>query len=163
MGILDSLKGNQYKAELEALQQEHELLKASLSPEMQNAITLKNKVDSLQNQISEKQAILDSLYHTIASLEITISEKEKQIVCLDDEILVQEFGLYTPQFDFANSLGYKDALAEVRAEQKAMIKNKNAVTGNTDWSVNGSASKGKKWSQTLKNFCYVPLTVSVMN
>lgn len=144
MGILDSLKGNQYKAELEALQQEHELLKASLSPEMQNAITLKNKVDSLQNQISEKQAILDSLYHTIASLEITISEKEKQIVCLDDEILVQEFGLYTPQFDFANSLGYKDALAEVRAEQKAMIKNKNAVTGNTDWSVNGSASKGKK-------------------
>ena len=79
MGILDSLKGNQYKAELEALQQEHELLKASLSPEMQNAITLKNKVDNLQNQISEKQAILDSLYHTIASLEITISEKEKQI------------------------------------------------------------------------------------
>ena len=63
---------------------------------------------------------------------------------LDDEILVQEFGLYEPQFDFASALDYKEALTAIRATQKELIKNKQAVTGNSNWEVNGSASKGKK-------------------
>ena len=77
-------------------------------------------------------------------LEREIAEKKKQVVLLDDEILVQEFGLYKPQFDFASALDYKEALAAIRANQKELIKNKQAVTGNTNWQVNGSASKGKK-------------------
>lgn len=63
---------------------------------------------------------------------------------MDDEILVQEFGLYKPQFDFASSLDYKEELSKIRATQKDLIKNKQAVTGNMDWQVNGSAAKGKK-------------------
>ena len=63
---------------------------------------------------------------------------------MDDEILVQEFGLYKPQYDFASALDYKEALAEIRSEQKTLIKNKQAVTGNTQWQVNGSSSKGQK-------------------
>ena len=63
---------------------------------------------------------------------------------MDDEILVQEFGLYKPQYDFANSLDYKERLAKVRDQQKTLIKEKRAVNGNTSWQVNGSASKGKK-------------------
>ncbi len=63
---------------------------------------------------------------------------------MDDEILVQEFGLYKPLYDFASALDYKEALAEIRASQKALIRSGNAVTGNMQWQVNGSASKGKK-------------------
>ena len=63
---------------------------------------------------------------------------------MDDEILVQEFGLYKPQFDFASALDYKEVLSEIRASQKQLIKDKKAVSGNTQWQVNGSAAKGRK-------------------
>ena len=57
---------------------------------------------------------------------------------------MQEFGLYTPQFEFATSLDYKEELAKIRVKQKELIKSNRAVAGNTDWQVNGSAAKGKK-------------------
>lgn len=80
----------------------------------------------------------------IEKLDSEIKNRENQIVDLDDEILVQEFGLYRPHYNFANALDYKDRLAEVRAKQKALIKSKTAVSGNTNWQVNGSSSQGKK-------------------
>lgn len=80
----------------------------------------------------------------INDLDQEIQNRKSQIISLDDEILVQEFGLYRPQFQFANALGYKEKLAQIRAEQKQLIKNKLAVTGNINWQVNGSSTKGKK-------------------
>ena len=57
---------------------------------------------------------------------------------------MQSFGLYTPQYSFMNADEYKAHLLEIRAKQKDMIKNKTAVSGNMNWTVNGNASKGKK-------------------
>ncbi len=37
---------------------------------------------------------------------------------------IEEYGLYNPTFDFANALGYKEALLEIRQKQKNMIKEK---------------------------------------
>ena len=151
MGFFDTFKGNQYKTEVERLQKELEALKASITPEMQDALKIKEEISRLQDQQKNEQNLLyklektiDSKNQEIRSLDNTISQKNKQIVLLDDEILVQEFGLYKPQFDFASALDYKEALAAIRAAQKELIKNKQAVTGNTNWQVNGNASKGKK-------------------
>ena len=63
---------------------------------------------------------------------------------IDEELQVQDFGLYKPQFDFASSTDYAERLAEVRNNQKRLIKNGNAVTGSKDWTVNGNKSQGKK-------------------
>lgn len=41
-------------------------------------------------------------------------------------------------------MDYKERLAEVRARQKDLIKDKKAVSGATNWTVNGNASQGKK-------------------
>ena len=158
MGFLDTFKGKQYKAELENLQQEHEALKALMTPEMQEIVTIKKEIEKLQEEKSLIQKSIDDLELTvknknnnisslntqISSLEETITLKKQEIVSLDEEILVQEFGLYSPKFDFSNALGYKEKLSENRAKQKVLIKNKTAVTGNTDWTVNGNATKGKK-------------------
>lgn len=151
MGFLDTFKGKQYKAELEALQQKHDDLQALMTPEMQDAFALQNKVRELEETITENQKIISNLHREITSkecdvksLNISIAEKKSEIISLDDEILVQEFGLYKPQFDFANALGYKEKLAAIRTKQKNLIKEKRAVSGNTDWQVNGSATKGKK-------------------
>lgn len=151
MGFSDIFKGKQYKSELENLQKQHDDLQELLTPEMKDAFALQNKIRELEITISSKQQLINELSDVIdnKNLEIsqlnhTVSEKKAQIIWMDDEILVQEFGLYKPQFEFSNSLDYKEKLADIRAKQKKMIKDKKAVSGATDWQVNGSASKGRK-------------------
>lgn len=151
MSFLDNFKGNQYKAELEKLRQEYEHLQAFITPEMQDALKIKTEIERLQNEQAIEQQKLNDLKSTftartneIQNLEFLIQQKNKQILYLDEEILVQEFGLYKPQYDFASALDYKEALTSIRATQKELIKNKEAVTGDTQWEVNGNKAKGKK-------------------
>ena len=151
MGFTDIFKGKQYKSELEELQQKHNDLQNLMTPELQNAFSLQTKVRELEESISTHEQAITNLNETILkkerdiqNLDSIISEKKSQLVVLDDEITVQEFGLYHPQFDFANALDYKEKLVEIRLQQKNMIKQKLAVSGNMSWQVNGSAAKGKK-------------------
>ena len=151
MGITDVFKGKKYKKELELLQQQYEEIQSLITPEMQDVLAMQKKIEklnenikSLDETIENKIQIVHQKDEDIQKLEQTIKEKRSNIIWLDDEILVQEFGLYTPKFEFASSLDYKEKLASVRAEQKQMIKDKKAVAGNTDWQVNGSAAKGRK-------------------
>lgn len=151
MGFLDTFKGKQYKMELETLKQEHENLKSLMTPELSDALALKQEILKLQNEQKLEEQKIEELkkdicvkQNDICKLDKTIQEKKKDIIWMDEEILVQEFGLYKPQFDFASALDYKEELAKIRSLQKELIKNKQAVTGNTNWQVNGSSSKGKK-------------------
>lgn len=115
-----------------------------LTPEMQDAVVLQKRVDCLrQEEISTNNHVND-LNSKALELERQIAQKKKQLIFLDDEIVVQEFGLYTPQFDFASALDYKEELAKIRALQKDLIKSKTAVTGAKDWTVNGNKAKGQK-------------------
>lgn len=68
----------------------------------------------------------------------------KELVETRDEVMLQSFGLYEPRYSFKNSDEYKSRLLKIRAEQKDMIKAKTAVSGATEWRVNGSAAQGKK-------------------
>ena len=47
-------------------------------------------------------------------------------------------------FLFVSVERYKTELDKIRSEQKEMIKNKTAAVSNQQWSVNGSASAGKR-------------------
>ena len=162
MGFFDTFKGKQYKSELEELQSKYDEMQQLLTPEMKDAIALQDKIRELNLTIYQKQdAIgqLDTDYESkvsaidrdmekkqkeLSKLDDTIKSKKSEIINLDDEILVQEFGLYKPSYEFASALDYKEELAKIRARQKDMIKNKLAVSGSTDWQVNGSSAKGKK-------------------
>lgn len=151
MGLSDIFKAGDYKAEIERLTQEKKRLEQLLTPEMRDIQNLKELMQSLTfekenltNEISALQHTISEKCTEIGNMNLLINQKQKEIVSLDDEILVQEFGLYKPQFEFANALGYKEKLDEVRATQKNVIKAKNAVSGNENWQVNGNASKGKK-------------------
>lgn len=151
MGFFDNFKGKQYKNELDDLQKQFNDLQSLMTPEMKDAFLLKQKMGQLEELVRDKEKSISDLEKTllskkgeIESLEKTINSKKAKIVWMDDEILVQEFGLYHPQFDFASALDYKEELAKIRNYQKELIKNKTAVTGNTNWQVNGSSSKGRK-------------------
>ncbi len=115
-----------------------------LTPEMQDAVILQKHVDCLRQEEITTTNHINNLNSKALELERQIAEKKKKLIFLDDEIVVQEFGLYTPQFDFASALDYKEELSKVRTLQKDLIKNNAAVTGNKDWTVNGNKAKGQK-------------------
>ncbi len=127
--------------QLESSNKQYEKL---LTPEMRDIIALQNEITNLSSQKDSLSDNIQKLELMLKNLNDQIDKKRENIISLDEEILVQEFGLYKPQYDFANSLDYNEELAKIRALQKELIKNKIAVTGNNHWQVNGSTTKGRK-------------------
>ena len=61
----------------------------------------------------------------------------------DDSLALAALGVYEPSFNFDDSVDYQNEIDGVRADQKDMIEDKNAVIANTKWEVEGSLSKGE--------------------
>lgn len=164
MTFIDNFKGKQYKSEVERLQAEIARLNSLMTPQMRNAsnmqlyiMNLQNQIGGLNNAIAQQQQQIANLSAQIAdrnnavvSLDSTIQMKQKEVVKLDEEIGLQDFGLYRPRFDFATSDGYKERLAQIRTQQKDMIKQGQAVIGNMNWTVNGSKSEGQKMVKDMQ-------------
>ncbi len=153
MAISDIFKISENKR----LKQEIEDLKSTFTPEMHEVLRIKEMIESLKIEAEEEKRQIDiikdkitQLNKTLKSLEHQVQAKRSQIVVLDEEILVQEFGLYEPRYDFAKLDSYKLELEKVRILQKELIKQGMAITGSTDWSVNGSVQKGQKMVKDLQ-------------
>ena len=132
-----------------------------LTPEMRDAIALKEKIRALQdeadNLTADNEKKIASAKNELAKLDEQKSRYENELNTLksliiecDDEILYQECGIYEPMFDFANSEAYKLELKNIRDRQKAMVKNGTAATGNTQWTVNGSHPQGKRMVKDMQ-------------
>lgn len=132
-------------------------LTSRLSPEQQNIVALQAETQSLNQQIQQLQgtiqqqiAVQQQKQNEISLLDAKIKEKIGSIVQLDETILVQEFGLYEPTYDFCYAEDYKLELNKIRQLQKNMIKMGTAVTGNMNWTVNGSTAQGKKMVKDMQ-------------
>ncbi|WP_432629027.1 DUF4041 domain-containing protein [Brotaphodocola sp.] len=145
----------QVQNQIQDLSKRYADAQALLTPEMQDAHNLQLLVTSLHAEEfsankhlsdikSEAQEALLKKQNDLNAIEKQIAEKKKELICMDEEVLVQEFGLYTPQYDFASALDYKEELAKIRQDQKDLIKAKKAVLGNTEWTVNNSKTQGRK-------------------
>lgn len=161
MGFLDTFKGQKYKTDLENLQQKYNDLEKLMSPEMKEAARLQEHIRMLEINVKDYEAKIEELitsyqkteqrqlieYDKLAS---EINSKKQQIIEFDDAILVQNFGLYSPRYDFLKADEYKERLTQIRCQQKECIKNGTAVSGNMGWTVNNSASKGKKMVKDMQ-------------
>ena len=112
------------------------------------------KIESEQDSLIDKNQKLEKEKRR---KEEELNELKDAIDILKEDIELQEFGIYKPKFDFANSLTYKDKLKDLRDVQKEMVKNKTAVLYSNNWTVDGSKSKGKKMmnnniKQILRSF-----------
>ena len=90
-------------------------------------------IESLRSSYSKKKAIFDRL--------------QKEAAIYDEKIAFAELGIYEPHFDFNDSEAFKKLITEVRALQKSMVSAKTATTSDSNWTVDGSQSKG----QTMMN------------
>ncbi|BDS16627.1 DUF4041 domain-containing protein [Clostridium perfringens] len=140
MGILDLFKAK----ENNELKEEIKELKKLLNPEQQEIANLVKEIDKLKIEKDKISKAVDKLFSKKQELSNKIKLKKKDLILLDDEILMQEFGLYKPIYDFESSEKYKQAIDNLRVVQKEMIKNKSAVIYSNNWTVDGSKAKGRK-------------------
>lgn len=98
------------------------------------------EISKREDALNELQAFGDMI---LEDLDKRKSEKSKAIQNLDEEILLQEFGLYAPTYSFANSELYKERLLKIREQQKEMIKDKTAAKCYTTWTVDNNVAKGR--------------------
>ena len=168
MGLFDFMKAKEYQkriAELESMlkPEHHEIL--SLNSEIQklktDVETEKANLLSASNKKQKEIATLDlkiaDIQKSISDLDGQIALKNSQIVKLDEEIMIQEFGVYTPLYSAMDSEAIKAKINALRDHQKDMIKADAACEYFKDWTVNGSKAEGLKMAknnvkQILRSF-----------
>lgn len=151
MAITDVFKTKQFKNDIERLTAENQYLNSLLTPQMRQAVSINAEIqrltaekDSVQAAIMEINEQRQKLAQEICALDNQIEQKKRFIIFLDDELLYQDFGLYTPVYNLMNSELYKDKLAVVRERQKSMIKNNTAANFPNNFTYNNSLAQGKK-------------------
>ena len=160
MSLFDIFRIKKFKREIEELKKNNELLNSLLKPEHEEIVDLLGKIESLKLEISEtedafdtkKNAMVEQINSAVQKLDVLNSEisgKQQELFDLEDHLLLQSFALYEPMFDFANSAKYKHELDTLRSEQKRLIREKKACTGNTNWTVNNSEAQGKRMADDM--------------
>lgn len=143
MGLSDIFKASKIKAE-------NEDLRKMMTPEMQDAANIQSHIRDLNAEADKLEKAIQKKQEKLDALNKSVEDKKKYLVVLDDEILYQDFGIYTPHYDFCNSDEYNEKLKEIRDKQKLCIKNGQATTGNMGWTVNGSKSQGNKMVKDMQ-------------
>jgi uncharacterized protein YlxW (UPF0749 family) len=150
MGFFDIFNASKIKKENERLEIELADAKKLLTPEMLDACNLEKHIRALQNEESKIKNNIAKSEATLKDVEAQIATKRRTLVDVDEQILYQEFALYKPKYEMVNSDAYKERLTIIRNKQKELIKNDQAVTGSTDWAVNGSKSEGEKMVKDMQ-------------
>ena len=132
------------ESEIQALNQTITELNEKLLPEHNTIEVLEAKILALKEQETAKTEKLNKLSEKLKKINNDITEKKKELIELDDEVLYQSVNLFEPKYNFASSEEYKDRLEQIRNRQKEMVKDKTAVSYFKDWTVNGSLSEGRK-------------------
>lgn len=136
MGLLDILNAGKIK-------KENDNLKELLTPEMEDAANLKGYVDSLEDKRNK-------LEKEVSDLSSKLSILKSNTIFFEDALIFQEYGLYSPRYNFMKAEEYKLQLERIRTNQKEMIKKDNAILADNSWTVNGSAAQGRKMVKDMK-------------
>lgn len=186
MSLNDLFKAKEYKKQLETISARNEYLEAQnkvLSKQSEIKLSLQQmkpldleqliadkqkKLDALidsknretatlENKIKVQENTVGSLTSQILKLTSQITEAKKELVSVNDQLNIESFGLYKPRYSFSNSSTFKAKLADVRADQKVMIKEQTAAIIFNQMTLNDSVSKGrsmqkKNIKQLLRSF-----------
>ena len=150
MGIMDIFYASKIKKENERLLTELEDAKKLLTPGMMDACNLENHIRELHSKENTINESINKANAELDEIKSKIDTKQKMLVDVEEQLLYQDFALYKPKYEMVNSEAYKERLNKIREPQKALIKNAQAVTGNMNWTVNGSKSEGKKMVKDMQ-------------
>lgn len=112
-----------------------------------------NSADGRAKPKVAKLSHLQDLDHRIREREAVLAELESRIVETREINLLQDLGIYDFSHPLEDALQYKERLNELRTALKTLVKDR-AVTGATNWAVNGNLAKG---AQMVKEQCKLML------
>lgn len=162
MSFMDIFRVNEIKAELARTAKERDSLKSALADtDKMEYHQLKQAIENLGLQKEKANQDLQAAQteftkrwqgfdQQLKELVKQIELRKKEIIVLDEEILLESFALYKPQFKFQTSEEYKNRLDACRDKQKQLIKDGVAVKANENWTVNNSKSEGRKMVNDMK-------------
>lgn len=134
LGIADCI---QAKEKIMQLQQNYEIqFKASEQKHQKEIEGLQQSISSLNIEFSDGEKKL-------SDLQTEINLKKKEIYDVDEVLLNESFGIYTPKFDCMNSDEYAEKIKNNREKQKKKIKDKTALDYYDGWTLDGSKTKGQ--------------------
>lgn len=105
---------------------------------------------AIKNRIKSKeitQVQLDELNEKYKNNYATYLSLKNEIAIYSSNLETIEFGLYQPQFDFVTSEEYKQNLERNYIKQQDCIRSENAIVCQTEWTVEGSKTKGKQMTK----------------
>lgn len=156
MPMLDMFRVNKIKADLEQAEKERDLLRATLADtEHMEHFELKRTIGELQAQKAKLEQEVHGLGFAytqtqrdlesrIADLKSQVDTRKKEIIFLDDQMVLQSFGFYTPRYDLMNAEAYRVRLEQIRKQQEVMIKADTATVAPKNWTVNNSQKEGER-------------------
>jgi len=103
--------------------------------------------DQLQQEIASGR-------HRVAELRQQLAELSQGLVQTEELLMLQEVGIYQYRHPLADATAYKQALDDLQAKIKQAARDKSAVIGATNWTVNNSLTEGKRM---VADFCKLML------
>ncbi|MBL9081402.1 MAG: DUF4041 domain-containing protein [Planctomycetales bacterium] len=124
---------------------------------LDEAVQLDVLMRSLESSIGERRQELEALTDVLGAAR-SCSEIASQAVYYQNLLAqlkadveeveeakeLQTFGFYRARFEFDSSAMYQNRLDDVRARQKSALSTKTACICNTEWTVDGSKTEGRK-------------------
>lgn len=135
--------GKQLQIDKSALGDRLAALEARFAP----VLDLDRERESVSATIAAQKAELDALRNSYATKKEIFDRLLREVAIFDEKLAFAEMGVYEPHFDFTDSDEFKRSIEAVREVQKQMVSAKTAVICTTNWTVDGSLSKG----QTMTN------------
>ncbi|MBW1606056.1 DUF4041 domain-containing protein [Lactobacillus sp. Sy-1] len=105
---------------------------------------LKEQIADLDSDINKRKSNLKYLIRKIKEENQRFEDLRAEVGDLSSQVEISDYGLFNPNYEFEHAWQYKDRLDEIRADQKALIKSKDAVNYNPNWTVNNKKSLGRK-------------------
>ena len=102
-------------------------------------ISLKEQIKQLNQQAQSDEQ----------ELSVKISLLRQKLQGLEEHDFFESFGFYDSKYNFQGSMIYKQQLDQIRAQQKQIIKDKQAAVCLIEWSVGGSVKEGKKMTDNF--------------
>jgi len=101
--------------------------------------------EALQVELARLRDEVAAMQSSLAQHQDELSSISTELVTTREELILQEVGVYDYHHRLEDAASYKVALDQVRTGIKTMSKKDGgAVTGHTNWTVEGSAQKGRK-------------------
>ncbi len=133
------------KEDLDNLKVQTEEVTAKMLAERNNELEkITSKIKVTEEETKKVNADIEKVRTELIGLE----SRKKSLVEINE---LSEISFYNPKYNFTSSEKYKEKLETIKAKQKQLISEKNAIRCDHPWTVNGSLKEGERMTnQNIK-------------